>query len=165
MKRLCTNKISKSKIKICFAASSGGHYEQLMMLEPIMKAYKNSFIISEKTMYFTKENQIKAYLLPQINRKEKHFIWSVLKNCIISIYVYQKEKPNVIISLGALVTIPMSLIVKIRGGKIIYIESIAKVTSPTLTGKFLYKFADRFYVQWKSMLRYYPNAIYIGNIY
>ena len=29
----------KKKIKICFAASSGGHYEQLMMLKPLMKKY------------------------------------------------------------------------------------------------------------------------------
>ena len=29
----------KKNIKICFAASSGGHYEQLMMLKPLMEEY------------------------------------------------------------------------------------------------------------------------------
>ena len=37
----------KKNIKICFAASSGGHYEQLMMLKPLMEKY-NSFVITEK---------------------------------------------------------------------------------------------------------------------
>ena len=32
------------KKKICFAASSGGHFEQLMMLRPLMEKY-DSFII------------------------------------------------------------------------------------------------------------------------
>ncbi len=54
---------------------------------------------------------------------------------------------------------------KFMGKKLIYIESFAKVTSPTETGKLLYKFADQFYVQWKPMLKFYPKAIYLGGIY
>lgn len=41
----------------------------------------------------------------------------------------------------------------------------AKVTSPTLSGKYLYRFADQFYVQWESMKKIYPNSIYVGGIY
>ena len=40
----------KKNVKICFAASSGGHYEQLMMLKPLMEKY-DSFVITEKTDY------------------------------------------------------------------------------------------------------------------
>ena len=54
---------------------------------------------------------------------------------------------------------------KIAGKKLVYIESFAKVTSPTKTGKLMYKIADQFYVQWKSMLTIYPGAIYLGGIY
>ena len=61
--------------------------------------------------------------------------------------------------------IPMCLLVKLFGGKLIYIESFAKVTSPTQTGKLLYKFADKFYVQWESMRQYYTNAECLGGIY
>ena len=61
--------------------------------------------------------------------------------------------------------IPMCLICKMFGKRLIYIESFAKVTSPTQTGKFLYKFADQFYVQWPQMKEIYPNAICLGGIY
>ena len=44
----------KKKVKICFAASSGGHYEQLMMLKPLMEKY-DSFVITEKTDYSAEE--------------------------------------------------------------------------------------------------------------
>ena len=54
---------------------------------------------------------------------------------------------------------------KIFQKKVIFIESFAKVNSSTLTGKFIYKFADQFYVQWEEMLEVYPNAIYKGGIY
>ncbi|WP_276861245.1 hypothetical protein [Bifidobacterium merycicum] len=49
--------------------------------------------------------------------------------------------------------------------KLIYIESFAKISSPTQSGKLLYKFADRFYVQWESMKNFYPDALYCGYIY
>jgi len=38
------------KVKLCFAASTGGHFEQLMMLKPLMEKY-DSFIVTEKTIY------------------------------------------------------------------------------------------------------------------
>ena len=69
------------------------------------------------------------------------------------------------ITTGVLAMIPMALITKLFGKKLIYIESFAKISSPTQTGKLLYKYADRFYVQWEKMKEFYPNAIYKGGIY
>ena len=100
------------------------------------------------------------YILP-----EKDFIWRMIQNAWKSIGIYRKEKPDVVICTGVLAMIPICLISKLMGKKLIYIESFAKVTSPTETGKLLYKFADQFYVQWKPMLKFYPKAIYLGGIY
>ena len=154
------------KNKICFAASTGGHFEQLMMLKPLMQKY-DSFIITEKTTYSVNNNnkEIKTYYVNQVNRKEKMFIANMIINSIKSIYIFIKEKPDYMITTGVLATIPMALIVKLFRRKLIYIESYAKITSPTLTGKLLYKYADRFYVQWDKMLEFYPKAIYKGGIY
>ena len=155
---------SKKKIKICFAASSGGHYEQLMMLKPLMDKY-DSFVITEKTDYSAKAKGEKTYYMNQVNRREKDFIWQMIVNTWKSIGIYRNEKPDVVICTGVLAMIPICLISKLMGKKLIYIESFAKVTSPTETGKLLYKFADQFYVQWEPMLKFYPKAIYLGGIY
>lgn len=154
----------KKKIKICFAASSGGHYEQLLMLKPLMEKY-DSFVITEKTNYSAETKGEKIYYLNQVNRKEKNFIWTMIQNVWKSIGIYRKEKPDVIICTGVLAMIPICMISKMMGKELIYIESFAKVTSPTETGKLLYKFADRFYVQWESMLKFYLKAVYLGGIY
>lgn len=151
-------------MKICFAASSGGHYEQLLMLKPLMEKY-DSFIITEETLYETKIKNVRMYYLNQVNRKETSFIFRMVLNIVKSLKIYMKEKPDVVICTGVLAMIPICLIAKIAGKKLIYIESFAKVTSATKTGKVLYRFADQFYVQWESMLDIYPNAIYLGGIY
>ena len=86
-------------------------------------------------------------------------------NIFRSINIYFREKPDVVICTGVLAMIPICLIAKLGRKKLIYIESFAKVTSATQSGKLLYKFADQFYVQWKQMLDIYPKAIYLGGIY
>lgn len=153
-----------SSKKICFAASTGGHFEQLMMLKPLMEKY-DSFIITEKTNYKVNTKGISTYYLKQTNRHEWKFLFNFLINSCKSLYIYFKEKPDVVICTGVLSMIPICLIVKFFHKKLIYIESFAKINSPTLSGKLLYKYADQFYVQWESMLKIYPKAKYIGYIY
>lgn len=151
-------------IKICFAASSGGHFEQLMMLKPLMEQ-NDCFILTERTNYQVQETEFKTYYIEQVNRREKAFIFKMLINTFQSLKLFLREKPDVVICTGVLAMIPMCLIAKMAGRKLVYIESFAKVTSPTETGKLLYKFADRFYVQWESMLACYPDAVWGGGIY
>lgn len=156
--------MDKKKLKICFAASSGGHFEQLMMLHPLMEQH-DSFILTEKTDYKTSCDPYPVFYMLQVNRRELLFLPKMLINALKSVFLYLKQKPDVIICTGVLAMIPMCLFMKLMRKKLIFIESFAKVSSPTLSGKLLYKYADRFYVQWEEMLSFYPDAIYKGGIY
>ncbi|OCA84621.1 PssD/Cps14F family polysaccharide biosynthesis glycosyltransferase [Bacillus sp. FJAT-27986] len=151
-------------MKICFAASSGGHFEQLMMLFDLMTSH-SSFIITEKTNYDTNTKGIKKYELSQINRKEMFFILKFIVIFFKSLKIFFEEKPDVIISTGALSTVPILLIGKIFKKKIIFIESFSKINSPTITGRIMYKIADLFIIQWEELRKFYPKAVYGGGIY
>lgn len=155
---------NEKRKKVCFAASSGGHYEQLMMLKPLMQKY-DSFIITENTGYDIRDKEINTYFLKQVNRRERSFLLKLITNAALSLKIFLREKPDAIITTGVLAIIPMCLICKLFGRKLIYIESFAKVSDATETGKLLYRFADRFYVQWETMQKVYPNAIYLGGIF
>ena len=154
-----------NKKKICLISSSGGHFEQLLMLRKLSDTY-DTFIVTEKTKYNRKDEKINYYV-KQVNRKEILFILKMILIALKSFYIFIKEKPDVIISTGVLAAIPMLFIGHIFKKKVIYIESFAKISSPTMTGKLIYKkhIADRFYVQWEKMLEFYPDAIYKGGIY
>ena len=154
----------RKNIKICFASSAGGHFEQLLMLKPLMDKY-DSFIVTEKTLYQIETNNIKLYYLKQLNRKERWLVIKMAGNAIRSLAILIKEKPDLIICTGVLAMIPLCLLAKMARKKIVYIESFAKVMTPTETGKLFYKFADQFYVQWEPLMKYYPKAIYWGGIY
>lgn len=156
--------MNRKQKTICFSSSSGGHFEQLMMLEPLMKKY-NSFIVTEKIGYNIETNNIPLAFVQQINRTDRWFLMKFIRNIWTSLGIVLKYKPNIIISTGALATVPIMFWTKIFGGKIIYIESFAKIATPTLSGRFAYKIADQFYVQWESMKKFYPKAICRGGIY
>ncbi len=150
----------KMRKKLCFAASSGGHFEQITMLAPLMKKYE-SFIVTERTQYEASIDGEQIYYLQQVNRNEALFLFRMTVNTFKSMRLFFKEKPDVVITTGVLAVVPLCLIAKVFKKRLIYIESFAKVSSPTKTGQILYRLADQFYVQWESMLEFYPNAIYL----
>lgn len=156
--------MKKENLKLCFAASSGGHLEELMMLRPLMGRY-DSFIVTERTLYEASEEGIRFYYLQQVNRLEKSCFLRLLANAFLSLRILSVEQPDVVITTGVLAVIPLCLLSRIWGAKLVFIESYANVHSPTRTGKFLYRFADRFYVQWPELLEFYPGAVYLGGIY
>lgn len=148
--------------KVCLIASSGGHFEQILNLKRLNEQF-DVFFVTEKTKYTVKENTV--YYVDQINRSEFFSIIKLIKIFIQSMRIFFIEKPDILISTGALSVVPMFIIGKCFKKKLIFIESFAKVNTGTMTGKFVYKFADVFIVQWKSMLKIYPNAKYLGSIY
>lgn len=151
-------------MKLCFVSSSGGHWEELMCLREIAKENESFFITEEggQSQDFLGEN---IYLLPQINRHEKKFFMHLLELFFAGLKILKKEKPEVIITTGALIAFPFCLLSKIQGIKVVYIESFARVEDASLTGKLVYPFADLFLVQWESLLNVYPKAKYIGGIF
>lgn len=154
----------KHRKRLCFAASSGGHLEQLLMLKPLMKHYE-SIIVTEKTEYDLNVEGIRVYYMLQVNRRELLCFPKLIINSFKVLRLFFVEKPDVIICTGVLAMIPLCLICKILRKKLIYIESFAKVKTPSRTGRLLYKFADQFYVQWPAMKKSYPDAIFLGGIY
>lgn len=89
-------------------------------------------------------------------------IWKFLLNGIQSIWVIVRERPHAVINTGGGISIACSLLGKLVGAKLIFIESGARVTTPSRTGRFLYRHSDLFIVQWKAMLKHYPDAVYGG---
>lgn len=152
------------KIKLCLVASQGGHVEELWQLERIRKTYE-FYLVVPKTAWTEKIN-CKKLFVHDMNRKNKitKFLsmgWMFVEQIPILI----QNPADVVITTGAAVAIPICLYAKILGKKVVYIESMARINSPSKTGKLLYKYADLFVVQWEELLKFYPNAVYGGTIY
>jgi len=154
--------------KILFISSTGGHFSELMQLKPLMEKCRYH-IVTEKTK--TNSNLKDKYgnkidfLLYETKKRPFRYFFVLLANCFISLYVYLKIRPQVIITTGTHTAGPMCCIAKILGSKVIFIETFANRKTKTVTGKLLYLIADTFIVQWEEMLEIYPKAKCLGWIY
>ncbi|MBE6139440.1 MAG: polysaccharide biosynthesis protein [Firmicutes bacterium] len=152
--------------KVMFISSVGGHLTQLLELSSIFKNY-DYVLVTEKTS--VTKNMIEkynmGYLLYGSRQYLFKYIFIFLSNVFKSIYLFIKYRPDVIVTTGAHTSVPMCYIGKLFGKKIIFIESFAKRTSPTLSGRLVYPISTIFIVQWESMLKFYPKAKYFGGIY
>jgi beta-1,4-N-acetylglucosaminyltransferase len=149
-----------NKPKLLFVSASGGHFEQLMRLKPLMQKYP-SIIVTEKTAI--KNNA--DYHMIQTGHKDTFVLIKSVVNFSHSLFIWLKEKPEYVISTGSMIIIPFVIFAKLTGKQIIFIESFSRINNKSKTGAFVYNFADLFIVQWKSLLEIYPNAVYGGWLY
>ncbi len=154
------------KKKVMFISSVGGHLTQMLNLKEIFDNY-NYILVTEKTdVTKNMKNQYNIKYLKYGSRDYiTRYVFIFTYNIIKSVILFLKYSPDVIVTTGTHTAVPMCYIGWFFKRKIIFIESFAKSKSPTLSGRLVYPIATTFIVQWKSMLKFYPKAKYLGGIY
>lgn len=145
-------------MKILLTFSHGGHHHEMRQ---IVDAFAGHDIIYV-TIYAISTKDLKnVYFIKDSGEGliKNHFI-----NTFKSIRIILKERPDIIVSTGADVTIPICYIGKIFGSKIIFIESLCRVFDISMTGKILYHISDLFLVQWRHLTKYGKNVKYWGQV-
>lgn len=153
--------------KVIFISSTGGHLSELLQLKPLFEKY-DSYLITEKTkstVVLKKKYKHVNYLVYGTREHKFTYLFKFAFNILKSFILYIKIRPKVIVTTGTHTAVPMCYIGKLFKSKIIFIETFANSKTKTGSGKYVYKIADTFIVQWESMLELYPNAVYGGWIY
>jgi len=72
-----------------------------------------------------------------------------------------------VLTVGFNLAIPLGIAARFRGVPSVFVESISRVTRPSVTGRVLslLNLADRIYVQWPEATALYRRARYEGNIF
>ena len=131
--------------KILFLVGNKEEYQQ-------MKFLFSSFNDYQKVL-------ITKYLLLQ---KDHYFYQKRKYSFIKTIWYIFKNKPEYIICMGNISTVPIVLFSKIFKSKIIYIEDYKSVFELSKAGKIIKKFANLFIVQSDILKEKYPDCIYEG---
>lgn len=149
-------------MKICLACSPGGHMDELRRLMPAFKG-KEYFFVTHKYEY--SQQLERAYFIEY--RKgyiRERIAW--LKTIFIALHILLKERPDVVVSTGGgEIAVPFCYAGKLLGAKVVFIETLARVTTRSAAGRLVYLIADLFLVQWEPLLKKYgTKAQYWGNV-
>lgn len=166
----------KTNKTVMFACNQGGHFSQMMALGELFGKYKTVLVTDNERA--TKEmpalKDIGHIEFAMSMAKERKHVsndnskgrlgqlksyWGLFVECW---HIWNKYSPKVIVSTGSSIAVPLFIIGKLRGSKLIFIETRAKVYSKTMTGKLVGRISNKIYVQWPEMLNIYPHAEYHG---
>ena len=135
-----------------------------MQLRPLIEKY-NGVVITEKTKLSLDTTLPTEYVIYSSKNDGWIYLFEYFYVCCMSFYYFLKYFPKVIISTGVHSTIPLCVLGRLFGRKVIYIETIADIHTPSMTGKMMYYIATDFYVQWEELLEVYPKAKFGGCIF
>lgn len=145
--------------KIALICSPGGHFVEILQLVEAFEGYPFFFLTYKEKATLNQEN---TYYMNNFARNPFFLIVGVLK----VLFIFLKERPNILFSTGAEIAIPSFYIGKfLFHTKLIYLECSAQVYHPSLTGRWVYPITDLFLVQWEPLLNQYgPRAKYVGGL-
>lgn len=147
-----------------FVCSGGGHLAEMLQLKPLFGKYRSVLITDTKAMIPSNDFQ-KGYLLKGSRSQLIKFFFIFVFNSIKSTFYFFRYFPDVIITTGAHTAVPLCYLGAFFKKEVIFIESIARVKSKSLTGKLIEKICTHIFVQWHEMLDVYPGSIYIGRLF
>lgn len=148
------------QLKICLVASDGGHLTDLLQLASETCRGHQTFYLTYRSK--TTEDLPSAYTVEKIGLS----VWRMLAAALVTLRIFWRERPDVIVSTGSEIAIPPFYLGKfLFGARLVYVECSGVTAHPTLTGKLVYPISDLFLVQWEMLLKHYgPRARYVGGL-
>jgi UDP-N-acetylglucosamine--N-acetylmuramyl-(pentapeptide) pyrophosphoryl-undecaprenol N-acetylglucosamine transferase len=154
----------RGALRICLAASGGGHVRQLLDLEDVWSVHDHFFITEDTALGRTLKGEHRTYFIP-------HYAWGQARlgaplrmaaSAIASFFrtaaIMARERPDVVISTGAGAVFFAVVWGRLFGARIVVIESFARFEGPSLFGRLAAPWAHELIVQSPKLAAAYPHA-------
>jgi beta-1,4-N-acetylglucosaminyltransferase len=144
--------------KLCIVSSCGGHLTEVRLLKPAYKDSEHFYVLNDKAE-LSEDMKGRTYFIRHSERD-----WLLFMNLLEAWRILRNEKPDLILSTGAGPVVPFALVGKLLGIRSVFIETFTRVNRPSLTGRIMYRLADRFFYQWKQLEPFFPKGVYGGPV-
>ncbi|XP_046561460.1 UDP-N-acetylglucosamine transferase subunit ALG14 homolog [Haliotis rubra] len=160
---------------LCLVRQLGSHYSPryYIIADTDKMSEHKVHALEESRKEEQEESQYFVIRIPRSRNVKQSWVTTVLSTLYAAVYTFPvvfRRKPEIILCNGPGTCIPVclaGLILKwlnFQRTMIVYVESICRVTSLSLSAKILYRFADHMFVQWPTLQQQYPKCQYIGRI-
>jgi UDP-N-acetylglucosamine transferase subunit ALG13 len=159
------NRLALAKrLRICLAASGGGHLRQLLDLKPLWEAHDVHFVTEPTSLAQSVAQSHRVHTVPHFRTGQfrthalTHVTGAVARNAAAAWRAVRSERPQLVISTGAGAVFFAVLFAKLRGARFVHIESFARVENPSKFGRLARRLADLVVVQSPNLAELWPEA-------
>jgi len=149
------------RMKVCLAASGGGHLSQMLKLIDSWQGYETFYITTAEIVKEQLQKLGKVYVVGECNRCSLLRTVKVLLCCMKIIFM---ERPDVVISTGAAAGCISCFLGKLTGAKVIWVDSITNIERLSVSGRMVRFIADLFFVQWPELTAKYRGVQFAGTV-
>ena len=161
----------KKKTTVMMVLGSGGHTAEVIELTRLMGSedYRYIYLVSPDDLNSVSKIIHKG-TIKKLQRPTKYG-YGPIKTLLNTWKAFFQSKRlikhtnfDAIIGTGpGICVFPMYFAHK-KGKKVIFVETVARVTTESRTGKRVHKWADQFFVQWPQLKKVYPKGVYAGRL-
>ena len=157
-------------MKLLIVLGSGGHTKEMIRLVDLLgQKHEYCYLVSADDQLSVQKVKAPGVVYRVIRPRWKDtsllvVVGRTLISAAQALVALLRTRPQAIVSTGPGPAVPASLVAKLLGVKVIYIETGSRVFALSSSGRILYRFADLFFVQWPELLALYPRAIYAGRL-
>ena len=144
-------------MKICIVSSCGGHLTEVRCLKPAYEGYEHFYVVNDEIL-LPPDMQRRTYFITHSERD-----WKFLLNLWEAFRILRRERPDVILSTGAGPAVPLALVARLLFGvRVMFVETITRIRSPSLAGRIMYRLAHDFFYQWEPLRKFFPEGTFGG---
>jgi hypothetical protein len=146
---------------VLLACSSGGHLLQMMALRPAWEGFSRVWVTedaSDTRSLLRDERAVFAHA-PTLRSLSR-----LLADLPLAWRVLGRVRPKVVLTTGAGAALPFAWLGRLRGARVVYVETVTRIDAPSLSCRLVAPIADRVYVQWPELRERVPRARYAGNV-
>lgn len=148
--------------RVLLVASNGGHLLQLRQLADLWNPAERSWVTFRRS---DAESMLAGERVTWAHHPTNRNAPNAIRNLRLALRLMKHDPPSTVITTGAGVAVPFALVAWLAGVKVIYIESMARIAKPSLTGRLIYPMATHFFVQWPDLKKYFPRAQCHGTVF
>ena len=157
-------------MKLLVVLGEGGHSTELFNLVDLLgDRYEYHYVVANQDVLSADQLRIGGPIYRLLRPRGKHTALALaalrtLVTAAQAVAVVLRVRPKAILSTGPAIAVPISIVGKLLGARVIFVETGARVKALSMTGKIMYRWADLFFVQWPQLKEKLPRAVYAGRL-
>ncbi|MBI5087548.1 MAG: UDP-N-acetylglucosamine--LPS N-acetylglucosamine transferase [Actinobacteria bacterium] len=153
--------MNRSRMKIVFACSAGGHLAQLLQLHTWYGPHDRTWVTFElpDAVSLLSGEDVEWAFHPTTRN-----IPNLVRNTWLAWRVLRRTRPDVIVSSGAAIAVPFFWIGKLLRIKTVYVEVIDRIDTRTMTARLCSPVTDLVVMQDEMQRALFPGSHVIGRL-